>query len=201
VQAVGEASVSVHPDQAKIQVGVVTEAASAQEAASRNATQVDAVLAQLRTVLGSAGDVETSNYSLTPNYRQPRDGAQPVLTGYTASNTVEATTSDLAMVGKLIDAASRAGANNIAGLRFTLKDEEPARAAALALAAKRARAHAEAIASGLGVRTGAVVSAKEGAVFAYPQQRAMMEMASRTPIEPGLVDVRANVTVEVELLQ
>lgn len=201
VQATGEAAIPVQPDQARIHIGVVTEAAAAQDAAARNAAQVEAVLARLRPLLGSTGKLRTLNYSLTPNYRPPKEGTPPTITGYNASNTVEATTSDLTLVGKLIDAASQAGANNVSGLRFSLQDEEPARAKALALAARRARARAEAIASGLGMRAGAVISAQERAVFAYPAQRvAAMEMASRTPVEPGTIDIRASVTVEVELV-
>ncbi len=52
-QGFGQATVSDKPDQAKLDVGVVTQAATAQDAAAQNASQVAAVLAQLQTVLGS----------------------------------------------------------------------------------------------------------------------------------------------------
>src|SRR5260370_2679295 len=91
-------SVSAKPDQAKLDAGVITQAATAQDAAAQNASQVDAVLAQLRAVLGSAADIKTISYSLSPNYRYPQ-GAPPVLTGYTASNTVEITMSALSLIG------------------------------------------------------------------------------------------------------
>src|SRR5215470_3034832 len=90
ISASGQASLSVKPDQAKIDIGVVTQAANAQDAASQNASQVDSVLSQLRSVLGSTADIKTVGYSISPNYRYPQ-GAPPVLTGYTASNTVEVT--------------------------------------------------------------------------------------------------------------
>jgi uncharacterized protein len=56
VGASGTATVSAKPDQAKLDIGVVTQAATAQDAAAQNATQVDAVLAQLRAILGAAAD-------------------------------------------------------------------------------------------------------------------------------------------------
>jgi hypothetical protein len=199
VRAVGEAVVSVRPDQVKIQIGVVSQAATAQEAAAQNATQVEAVLAQLRAVLGVSADIRTIAYSVTPNYRYAQ-GAPPVLTGYTVSNTVEVTSADLAIVGRVIDAATQAGANNVQSLRFGLKDPEPVRAQALAAAARQARAHAEAIASGLSARIGAVLSAEEGAVISIRVPDARETTAAQTPIEAGQVEVRATVTIQAELL-
>ena len=201
VRATGEGIVSTVPDRAKISVGVVTQALSAQEAAAQNATQVEAVLAQLRLLLGVGADLQTINYSLTPNYRYPQGGGTPTLVGYTASNTVEVTMADLSITGRVIDAAAQAGANQIQSLRFTLADPEPLRVRALTAAAKQARARAEAIASGLGLHLGAVISAQEGAVVVpkYVDTREVAAGAPQTPIETGLVEVRATVTVEIEL--
>lgn len=200
VGASGMASVSAKPDQAKLDVGVVTQAATAQDAAAQNASQVDAVLAQLRAVLGSAADIKTISYSLSPNYRYPQ-GAPPVLTGYTASNTVEITMSDLSLIGKTIDAASQAGANNVQGLRFTIQDEEPLRQQALGLATKQARAHAQAIAAGLGGSLGATVTAQEGAgATLRTLSAAPTGAATQTPIVTGVVEIQATVSIQVELL-
>lgn len=201
VRASGEGMVSAVPDRAKVSVGVVTQAATAQEAAAQNATQVEAVLAQLRLLLGAGADLKTINYTLTPNYRYPTGGGTPTLVNYTASNTVEVTLADLSLIGRVIDTAAQAGANQIQSLRFTVADPEPLRSRALAAAAKQARARAEAIASGLGVRLGAVLTAQEGAVIVplYADTRQVGAGGTPTPIETGLVEVRATVTVEFEL--
>src|SRR2546425_117804 len=100
VRATGEATVSSVPDEARIQFGVVTQAPTAEGASGQNATQVATLLAALRSVLGQNADIRTLSYSLTPNYSSPRDGSPPVLVGYTASNTVEAATGDLSIIGK-----------------------------------------------------------------------------------------------------
>jgi uncharacterized protein len=199
VGATGTASVSAKPDQAMLDIGVVTAAATAQDAASQNAAQVDTVLAQLRTVLGATADIKTIGYSLNANYRYPQ-GAPPVLTGYTASNTVEVTMTDLSLIGRAIDVASQAGANNVQGLRFTVQDEEPLRQQALGLAAKQARAHAQAIAAGLGGNLGATVSAQEGGGTAVPVLELAKAGAAQTPIVTGVVEVRATVSIQVELI-
>ena len=201
IGASGQASISVKPDQARVDVGVTTRAATAQDAAAQNASQVNSVLAQLRTVLGSMADIKTVGYSLSPNYQYPQ-GAPSVLTGYTASNTVEATINDLSLIGRAIDAASQAGANNVQGLRFALQDEEPSRQQALGLAAKQAKAHAQAIASGLGANLGAVISAQEGGGVILPVVAAATTRdATATPIETGMVQIQATVSIQVELIQ
>ena len=201
VRAVGEAVITVKPDLAKLNVGVVTQANTAREANAQNAAQVQAVLAQLNQVLGPTADIKTTSYSLTPNYKY-NQGSPPTLIGYTASNNVEVNIGDLSVVGSVIDAASLAGANNVGGLQFTVKDEEPLRLQVLGMAAKQGRAHAEAIAAGIGARIGSVFAASEGTAVSPPIVRAdTSSPAPSTPIETGLVQIRGTVTIEAELLQ
>src|ERR1700689_2446826 len=89
VQATGEAVIETKPDLAKLSIGVVTKASTAQTAAAQNATQLQSTLDALRHALGTAGEIRTSGYSLTPNYRSPNNGGQTPIDGYTATNTVE----------------------------------------------------------------------------------------------------------------
>jgi uncharacterized protein YggE len=202
VQAVGQASVSIKPDLAKIDIGVVTQGATAQDASTQNATRLSAVLTALQAVLGLMGDIRTVNYTLTPNYNYPPNGGTPTLLGYTATNTVEVTSTDLANIGKVIDTAAQAGANTIQSLQFTLKDDQPARAQALKAATQQAKAHADAIAAGVGGRTGAVLAGEEGgSVSITPIRGAVGATAPATPVEPGPVQVTASVTLEIELIQ
>ena len=202
VRAFGEGSVSATPDQARIQFSVVTQATTAEAAAAQNATQVTSLLAALRSVLGPNAELKTLSYSLNPNYNSPRDGSQPILIGYTASNTVEATVTNLSLIGKLIDTGIQAGGNRVQGLRFGLRDDQPQRQQALKLATAQAKAHADAMASGINLRTGAVVSIQEGSVVSPVLSLDARALAApTTPIETGQVDVRATVTLEVELTQ
>jgi uncharacterized protein YggE len=66
IRAVGEATVSTRPDVARVAIGVTTQAATASEAASRNAEQAAAVIAALRNVLGATADIRTISYTLGP---------------------------------------------------------------------------------------------------------------------------------------
>ena len=203
VRAQGEAVVSVRPDQAKVNVAVVTEAVTAQAAADDNATRTSAVFAALRSVLGAQAQIETVSYNLQPRYVYPRDGGQPTLTGYTATSITEVTLNDLGIVGRVIDTSIQSGANRIDSLRFLLRDEDPVRNQALTAAGQKARARAQAIATGVGARLGPIVAAEEGVVYRVPVDTRMgaAAAAAPTPIEPGQLDVRASVTVEYELQQ
>jgi uncharacterized protein len=204
IRATGTGTVSTKPDQAKVNVGVITTAPTADEASSQNATQVDNVIKALTAVLGSSSPIRTISYSITPNYRNQPNQPQTI-TGYTATNTLEVTISNLNIVGKVVDAAARTGgANQISGLRFLLTNADAATQAALSAAAKQARSHAESIASGLGGRIGSVLAASEGGSsvpIVYADTRLGATGANTpTPIETGTLDVRATVTVDVEYL-
>ena len=200
VQAVGSATVSGQPDQVKVDIGVTTTATTALDASTQNATQMTAVLNQVRQVLGPAADIKTIGYSITPNYRTT-SGQPPVLTGYTATNTVEVTASDSASIVKVIDSVAPVGATNIQSLRFSIADDTPLRLQALGLAAKQAMAHAQAIAGGLGLKVGTVVAAQEGVSVTPIVGTLAPGAAPSTPVEPGLVTVSATVTIAAQLTQ
>lgn len=202
VRATAEAVVTAEPDYARIHMGVVTQAATAEEATAANARRLEAVLVRLRSVVGPGGEIKTVNYSVHPNYRYPKEGGAPAITGYTASNTVEVSTGDLKGVGRIIDAATQAGANTVHSLEFLLKNDREARARALREAALAARADAQAMAAALGVQATRVIEVEEGRPEPVrPVARMQMaEMAAAaTPINPGPLEVRATVTVTLGL--
>jgi uncharacterized protein YggE len=200
IRAFGQGTVSIRPDQVQASLGVTTQAATAQESSETNATRVAAVIDAVRQVLGQSADIRTVSYSVNPTYRYPPNGGTPTLTGYTTTNIVEVTTQNLNAIGRVIDAAVQAGATNIQSLRFGLKDPEPARRQALRLATEQARADAAAIASGLGASLGDVISVEEsGAITVREALPGRTDTAVQTPIEPGDVDVRASVVIQVAI--
>lgn len=203
IQTSGEAVVNAKPDRAQIDVGVVTQATASQAAVSQNAQKLEATLSELRRLLGNNADIKTTSYTLNPNYRYPKEGGEPTVTGYTATNIVRVTLDDLTQVGKVIDAATQTGANRVQNLRFTLKDERTVQAQALRDAAMKARSKAEALASALGLKIVRVLSVIENSPTAVPVDNvafARTEAAS-TPVEPGTIEVRANVMLTVEINQ
>lgn len=200
VRASGEATITAKPDQAQISLGVQTNASTAEAAAAQNAAESTKLLGAIRQVLGSSGTIATSQYALTPEYRYEQN-KPPELTGYRADNTVVIKTGNLALVPKIIDRGTQAGANHVAGISFTLQNDAAVRARALSEAAQRARANAEAIAAGLNlhvVRVAAADTSEAGRVQPI-QEFSRLEAAPSTPIEPAEVRVSASVTVTLEV--
>ncbi|MGH7794000.1 MAG: SIMPL domain-containing protein [Candidatus Binatia bacterium] len=202
----GEATIFAEPDQAQIDIGVVTQARSAPEASKENAERLSRVLAEVKKSLSKGDEVKTSGYSLTPNYRYPQ-GGKPEIVGYTASNTLRIKTTDLILVGRLIDSAMQAGANNVHRLVFTLKDELAAQLEALRMASAKAKTKAEAIAASLGLKIVRIAAINEGERTVQPIYRDRQVMAARaeatapTPVEPGTVEVRSTVSMTVEVTE
>jgi uncharacterized protein YggE len=202
IRVTGEATIAAQPDEARIDIGVVTEAKTAQGAASENAAKTEKVIAELRRIVGGSGTIKTVNYSLNPNYQYPREGGSPTLAGYTASNTVMVRTSDLTQIAKLIDAGAASGANNIQSLQFMLKDARQAQTEALQQATKNARAKADALASALGLKVRGILMVEEnGGAMPMPgimYKDARSEQAA-TPVESGTLDISASVSMTVEI--
>jgi uncharacterized protein YggE len=201
----GEATIAAEPDQAQIDIGVTTQARSAPEASRENAERLARVLAEVKKLLSKADEVKTSGYSLNPQYRYPQ-GGKPEIVGYIANNIVRIKTAKLDDVGKLIDAAMQAGANNINRLVFTLKDEEAARLDALRQASAKAKAKAEAIAASLGLKILRIASVTEGERSFQPifRQTPMargeaLAAQAPTPVEPGTVEVKSTVSLTAEV--
>jgi len=200
----GETLVSVEPNQAEIDIGVVTQGKTAPAAGQENAAKLSKVVAELKKLLGPGDELKTTGYSLSPNYRYPKEGGSPEVTGYTATNIVRVTTGSLQSVSKFIDAAMQAGANQMQRLLFTLKDEEGAQREALRIATARAKSKADEVAHALGLKVVRVLSVIEGERAFRPvmleQSRARAaEMQAQTPIEAGAIQVRSTVTLTAEV--
>ena len=200
----GEATVSAEPDRANIDIGVVTQAASSQEAVDLNAKQAHSVMEALQPLVPST-NTKTVNFAVNPNYRYPKEGGAPQILGYTANNTVRVVLDDISKLRKVIDAATRAGASNVNRLTFSLRDEKPVRARALAEAAKQAHAGADALAVSLKVKVGRLLRVEEGEPLVISPAREIelskAESAEQTPILPGNIEVHANVKLTFELIQ
>src|ERR1041385_7862188 len=175
VTVTGDAVISAEPNQAQIDIGVVTQARTAPDASKENAERLTRVLTEIKKILIKDDEVKTSGYSLTPNYRYPQ-GGKPEIVGYNASNTVRIKTTNLDLVSRLIDSGMQAGATNVNRLVFTLKDEQSAQLEALSAASLKARTKADAIAAALGLKIVRITSITEGERSIQPVFRQVTAM-------------------------
>lgn len=197
------ADVARAPDQLRMTAGVLTTAVTAAEAMAANAARMNAVLAALKAAGVTDRDVQTTGLSLNPQYRY-EPNQSPVLTGYQARNSISLRTLKLADAGKLIDAAIKAGANEVQGPEFTLANPDAALDEARTAAVAKARARAELYAKAAGLKVKRIASISEGAGAAEPGPRPMMRMAmaeaaAPPPVQPGELSLSAQVTISFEL--
>jgi hypothetical protein len=121
---------------------------------------------------------------------------------YRVANVVEVTVRQVDRTGAIIEAATRAGANQVWGMRFELDDPKKLEAEARQKAVADAQARAQDLARLTGVRLGPVISVSEegggpGPMFA---QRAMAEdSAQAVPVERGELTVTKMVRVVYSL--
>jgi len=206
----GQAELNKPSDQLRLQVGVLTESAQADEALNDNSQKMQSVVEALKKAGLGAGEYETGSFSLQPVYSQrPRTAEvdwRPRIVGYRASNTLMIKTKKLDIAGKLIQAANDAGANSIDSISFDLADPRAHRAEAIAAAAANARSDAAALAQAADLKLVRILGISlDEAGYQPPiplmgRGMAMAETAAAPPpIEPGDIVVRAGVTIVYEI--
>jgi hypothetical protein len=180
------------PDEAAFTIGVQTEGPAAREALAANSEQMRRVIAAVRSAGVAKSDVKTQDVSVSASYAD-----EGRIDGYSARNSVLVTIHDLSKAGAILDAASNAGANEVYGPMLSRSDEDAIQAKALREAVSNARKKAEALAAAAGVSLGRVTAITEG-FSGGPQpyaEGAALRAKADTPIEPGMQDTQATVTV------
>ncbi|MEO8484440.1 MAG: SIMPL domain-containing protein [Acidobacteriota bacterium] len=202
----GEASVKRAPDQAWLTVATETRDVRAEEARRKSAEATTAVQAALKATGLAADAIRTTGYTLAPETEW--NNGRSTVKGYLVRNQIEVRVDDLAKLGAVIDAANatKSTALTISGPRFGLKDQDAAEADALRAAVQGAMARAQAMAGGARRTLGNIVRIEDQSSSRLPQPQPMFRMAAaaqgapvETPITPGEIEVRAEVSVTVEL--
>ena len=212
ITVAAEAQTKNAPDTALITFAVVTQAKDALAAQQENAKRSEAVKTAVEAVTqNSQAEIKTSNYNLAPDYDY--SGAQTKISGYDVTNSVTISIRDLSQVGNVIDAATKAGANSVEGVKFVIGDNSSKQGDALALATTQAMAKADAIAKSLNGRIVRVVEAYEGGVPLLPSSsdgfsKSMSNAASfntsakptySTTVQTGSIETHSNVILVVEV--
>jgi uncharacterized protein YggE len=205
----GNGEVSAAPDQAVVRLGASIQVEQAAVAQARVNEIMQAALTSIEKLSVPRKSIRSSNLTLSPVYSQQRSSSpvEPKVVAYRAANTIEVTVTDLALVGKIIDAGIAAGANELQGVSFTLKNDANQRMEALSAASEEAKVKAAAIAKSLGISLAGIVEVTEGGVNVisprefYGGPRMMMAKSAdmSTPVEPGEVRISASVTVRYEI--
>jgi uncharacterized protein YggE len=198
ITVTGTGEVDRRPDMARVNVGVVTQENTAADALSKNTEAVDKLMVVLKGQKIAEKDIQTSNFSVSPQYDYDRSSQRsPRLTGYRVTNQVRIAVRKIADLGAILDRVVAAGANQINGVTFEIDAAESSRDAARRMAIRDAERKATLYAKEAQVDLGPVVRIVEAGGNIPIQQfaPAMALEARAVPVAPGELTIRQEVRV------
>lgn len=157
---VGEGRVDVVPDVAYVDVGVTVNNAATVEEARKKIDKINSDLVAAVKKLGiSSKEIKTTNYSVYPSYTYENNTNR--ITGYDGNATVTIKTKKIESTALVIEAATKAGANQINNTRFAVDNPAKYREEARESAIKNAKEQAQKLAGSLGIKLGKVINVVE----------------------------------------
>lgn len=201
----GSGEVLVAADTAVITLGITTQNKDVLEAQNT----VNAAIEKIRTALIENGikkeDINTDRLRIYAVYDYSNN--VELLTAYNASSYLAIRTTDMDMVGKIIDIAFGAGANTLNDIAFSASDTEEASTEALTAAVKDARRKAEIMAAAAGLKITGIESITESysysgdsGVNAFYKNAVMADEATgaSTLVQASKLKVSASVSIVFE---
>ena len=201
----GAGSAKAAPDQAQFSTGVVTQDRTAALALAANSRAMNAVFDTLKRLGIADKDIQTSDFSLSPQYQvyKPGTSGPQRIVGYQVSNTVNVTIEDFGKTGAVLDALVSSGSNQIDNIGFSIRDTKALLARARVAALKAALDRAQTYAKAAGVTLGPIKSISESGSVYQPRpmyrMEAMVAAAPPPPVAGGEEAVTANVTITWEI--
>ena len=201
--ATGETKVV--PDHATIELSVQTRAPSATAAVGENADKQTKVIAAISRLGIETSRISTQRYSVTPETRNDKVDQTPMVVSYFVSNTIIVDVSDIGLVGKILDSAINAGANDVGSVSMYARDTQDAYQKALSAAVVNARSAATTIAAAAGGRLGPLINLSSNSTNWPSPIMKMSRMASldavQTPISAGEQTLTASVSASWVFIQ
>ncbi|MFV2064034.1 MAG: SIMPL domain-containing protein [Chloroflexota bacterium] len=195
----------VVPDIARIGIGVTARGSDANEASSRAARRMQAIIDALVGAGVTEEDIQTSRLGLGAIRRRSERGAPSRIVGWQVRNRVTATIRDIGSTGDVVDAAIEAGATDLGAIAFRKDDPSEAEAEARMAAVTKAASIAQQLAAAAGVEIAGVHSIAEGdkrdvtRLERAQAFRASAATAGPTPVLEGTIPVSVTVFIEYDI--
>ncbi len=200
VSVQGEGVVRLVPDIAFITLGVETSNREMSVAQRTNRETMNGIIDELTRLGVKKDDIQTQRYTVSPEYRWENN--RSYLVGYKVSNLVRVKIVNIDDTGKILDAMAVKGSNVVHGINFTVADETQAYHDALQIALKNAEDKAKTMVGYFGITKLSPIAITEGAQnITYPPigvERSLAVSDGATPISPGELEVRAQVSVSFQ---
>lgn len=173
----GTGKVYAPADIATFSYSISATASTVADAQNQSAVITNKALAFLKTNGVADADVQTTDYSVNPQYDYSNvacpaiataDGqpvycppSKQVLSGYQVSQTITVKVRDTTKVGDILSGIGALGVTNVSSLQFSIDNPDALQAQAQTKAIADAKTKADALAQALGVHLGKVVSFSE----------------------------------------
>jgi uncharacterized protein YggE len=201
----GEAVLKRAPDQAWLTVATEQRESQPTEARRKGAEAMTAVQSALKKAGVPDNAIRTTAFSLAPDVEWV--GGRSTVRGYVMRNQIEVRVDALDRLPGIIDAVnvSKTAGLSILGPRFDLKNRQAAENEAFQHAVELAMQRAQAIATGARRMVGPIQRIEAHAADMPRPMVMTASMAARqaqdtpTPITPGEIEIRAQVTLTVEI--
>ncbi len=206
----GENKVMVSPDIATVSFTINETKATSKEAQAAVSAKMDKVKKALAILKIEDKDIKTSSYSVNPKYNYeycvstayvPCTSKQK-LEGYEVSHNVAIKVRDMDNVGKVLEALTQAGINNISGPEFTVDNMDKVRTDARGKAIEDAKSKAKVLADQLDVDLEDLISFSDSnpREYMYMTKESSAPMASDVSnggvfIPQGQSEITVNVTL------
>lgn len=189
----GRGSIHAKPDTAVVVLGVITENRQLRAAQEENTRKVTQVLNTLKALGIADKDIHTRSYQAEPLY-DFIEGKQ-VFRGYRVLHSLEINVREIAKVGEIIDKSVESGANIVNSINFTVSDMSRLYQQALNAAIDDAQTKAAAVGRKLNVTMNPipVQVIEQSRPPAVPIPYTAMQTAVTTPIQPGQIEVTAQI--------
>lgn len=206
ISVTGDAKISVPADMATFYVRVNTRGADAKEASVQNAQIMNRVRSAVIAAGADVSKLETSNYSVSPEYKYDKNGRSSV-TQYTATNSMKVVVNNIKIAGTVMDAAVDAGATSVDSITFGLKDEDAYKDKVLRMATQDAYHKANVMANAVGKSIIGTVSLSQNQVYVQPRYAmgavklaaADNSVRPETSVEGGNEDLESSVSAVFQI--
>lgn len=202
ISVFGEGKVQAKPDIGLIDLGVLSEAATAIAAQKDNTAKMNKIIAAMKDLGIEEKDLKTADYGIRLKY-QYIAGKSNII-GYEVNQTLEIKIRNLDQVGAVLGQTAEMGANQIGSLAFTFDDPEGLNVQARKKAINNAKERAGALAKDLGIKLVRIIDFSEFSPESqtpYYMSEALGKGGGEAmpQIETGQNEIVSNITITYEI--
>ena len=199
----GSATTNTKTDKVTVSLGVETTDKTAEKALFSNSNLMNKVINALNESGVQENETSTSSFTINPNYNYSEYGSKGDLIGFTVSNSIHITSSEIDRISQWIDRAVQTGANTVNEVYFSISPNklEEIKNRLLKDAVANAKSKADIVAASVGLNIIGIKSITIGEL-GLPQvpmpvysKSVAFDEASSTPILAGEQEISTTVSI------